>query len=81
MAIEIDLKQYINTYGLHHIKVIATGEGFRNSEPTIAEYTSNPYITFSDAGIILTNVQVGVTSIDLYVDDVLEKDGNARSYL
>lgn len=73
MAIEIDLKQYINTYGLHHIKVIATGEGFRNSEPTIAEYISNPYITFSDVGIILTNVQTGVTSIDLYVDDVLEK--------
>ena len=31
MAINLDLKQYINTYGLHNIKVIATGEGFRNS--------------------------------------------------
>lgn len=73
MAINIDLKQYIRTYGLHRIKVIATGEGFRNSEPVEKEYYNNLFIMYTDEGIVVTNVQPGVSSIDLYVDEVLEK--------
>jgi len=73
MAINLDLKQYIKTYGLHRIKVIATGEGFRNSEAIEKEYYNNPFIMYTDEGIVLTNVQPGITSIDLYVDEVLEK--------
>jgi len=73
MAINLDLKQYINTYGLHSIKVIATGEGFRNSEPVVKEYNNSPFIIYTDDGIVVTNVQAGVSSIDLYVDEILEK--------
>ena len=73
MAINLDLKQYINTYGLHNIKVIATGEGFRNSETVEKEYNNNPFIIYTDEGILFTNVQPGVSSIDFYVDEVLEK--------
>ena len=64
MAINLDLKQYIKTYGLHNIKVIATGEGFRNSEPVEKEYNNNPFIIYTDEGILFTNVQPGVSSID-----------------
>lgn len=73
MAINLDLKQYIRTYGLHRIKVIATGEGFRNSEAVEKEYYNNPFIMQSEGGIVVTNVQPGISSIDLYVDEVLEK--------
>ena len=73
MAINLDLKQYVKTYGLHRIKVIATGEGFRNSEPVEKEYNNYPFIFYTDEGIMVTNVQPGISSIDLYVDEVLEK--------
>lgn len=73
MAVNLDLKQYIRTYGLHRIKVIATGEGFRNSEPVEREYYNKPFIMYTDEGIFVTNVQPGISSIDLYVDQVLEK--------
>ncbi len=73
MAIELDLKQHIKTYGQHTIKVIATGEGFRNSEPVENTYNNLPYIQYTDDGLLVSNVQPGVIAFDLYVDNVLQK--------
>lgn len=73
MALELDLRKYVKTYGKHQLKIIATGEGFRNSEPTITEFESRPYIEYSEDGIRITNIQKGVTEIELYVDENLAK--------
>lgn len=73
MSIQLDLKQYIETYGLHQIKVVAMGEGFRNSNEVLKTYTNKPYIEYQDDGILVANVLLGVSSLDLYIDEVLEK--------
>lgn len=73
MAVELDLRNYVKKYGKHLLKVIATGEGFRNSEPVITEFESKPYIEYSEEGITVTNIQEGVSEIELYVDERLAK--------
>lgn len=73
MAVELDLRNYVKKYGKHLLKVIATGEGFRNSEPVITEFESRPYIEYSEDGITVTNIQKGVSEIELYVDERLAK--------
>lgn len=73
MAIQVDLKQYIKTYGNHKIKVIATGEGFRNSVPVEKEYTNALFILYTDDGIQVTNVQPNVSSLELLIDGASTK--------
>ena len=74
MAINLDLKQYIKTYGLHNNKSYCNRvKGFRNSEPVRKRVLTIILLSFIQMKVLfLTNVQPG-SSIDFYVDEVLEK--------
>ena len=73
MSIHLNLKDYVAKYGTHQIKVIATGEGFRNSEPVINQYVSLPELAVEENEITILNVKKNVSSFDFYVDGTLNQ--------
>lgn len=68
MSVTVDLKEKVTKYGHYEVKVIAAGEGFRNSEPVIVPFENLPLLTFEADKLIISNVLDGVRSYDLYAD-------------
>ena len=73
MALEVDLKQYVKTYGEHTLVINVTGDGFRKSEDITYTYESKPFIKSYIDHIHVSNIQENVSQIDFYVDGALWK--------
>lgn len=70
MSFTKNLSSYITTYGTFTIGVKAHAEGFRDSELKTITYNNLPKLTYVDnTEITFSNVLVGVSSFDLYIDN------------
>lgn len=67
----IDLKQYFPTYGIKNIKVRCRAEGYKDSEFATTVVNNLPMLSYKKRVLYYTNVLLGVSTINLYIDGVL----------